>query len=197
MDLDLGAGFPIVAIAWVDFRSFSWVIRASVSRDDGASFGEVFRVDDATDVPWETIHSEPQVVFTGDGALLAVWTDLRVRREDYDIRARRFDLAAPGAASASVALASTDLAGRPQWRPALAASGDRVLVAWQDFRRGRNELRWTQSVDAGGTFAADASLHGDVAGEAFNPAVAVLRDRMVVVYESTSSGERRIAMATP
>ncbi len=184
-----------VAVLWTDFRSFSWQIRGAFSRDGGATFGDVFRVDDATEVPWETIHSEPRAVFNGDGAVVAVWTDLRVRREDYDVRARRFDPEDIAAAAPSIRLAATDTDQRPQWRPAVAALDDRIVAVWQDFRTGLNELRWTHSSDGGRTFAPDTPLHTGSGGEAFNPDVALTGDRIVFAYESTSSGERRVAVA--
>jgi hypothetical protein len=185
---------PRVAIAWADFRSFSWEIWGTVSVDNGTSFAAAVRLDDATEVDWETIHSEPQFAFTGDDSLVLVWTDLRVRHEDYDVRARRIVLDSNEPAPASVSLASTDVAGRPQWRPAVAALGDEVVVAWQDFREGRNELRYSRSSNAGRSFSADALLHDLAIAEAFNPAAAASGDRFMIVYESTASSRRRVVV---
>ncbi len=165
-----------------------------MSRDGGASFAAAMRLDDAVDVNWETIHSEPQLELGEDDSLLLVWTDLRVRYEDYDVRARRFT---NGQAAPSISLASTDTGSRPQWRPALALRDDQALAVWQDFRTGRNELRYTSSADADRSFAADVLLHDVPSGEAFNPTVAASAERFLVVYESTASGERRVVMASP
>jgi hypothetical protein len=76
----------------------------------------------------------------------------------------------------------------------VAALGDEVVVAWQDFREGRNELRYSRSSNAGRSFSADALLHDLAIAEAFNPAAAASGDRFMIVYESTASSRRRVVV---
>lgn len=47
------------------------------------------------------------------------------------------------------------LAASQQWHPSIAVRGDDVLVAWQDFRRGRNEVFLARSRDGGRHFDSD------------------------------------------
>jgi hypothetical protein len=179
-----------VAVAWGSFRPFRWVIEGAVSDDGGHTFGAP-RVWDDADVPFETIHSDPELVATDDGWLLA-WTDLRVRRPDHDARARRLPADGdPGAAPPSVHLAMTDLVGRPQWAPSVALEGDHALVAWQDLRQA-NGIRFAVSSDGGRTFGPDAAVPS-AGAQWFSPRVATgASGRFVIVAECTAGGHRRI-----
>lgn len=179
-----------VAVAWASFASFAWEIWGAFGGEGG--FGAPARLDDAS-VPFETIHADPRVAWA-DGAALVAWTDLRVRRPDYDVRARRVDPDDPSGSPPSVSLASSDAAGRPQWRPALAVSGGEVAIAWQDFRLDRNELRVARSTDGGRTFGADA-LAGPGEGEAYYPAMAGAEGAFVVAFEIVEGGPRRVTAA--
>ena len=172
-----------VAIAWADFRSFAWEIWGAFSSDRGASFDAPARLDDA-DVPHETIHSDPRLAFTDAGEVLLAWTDLRVRHPDYDVRARTIVPSDPGAATASIVLASTDAAARPQWEPAITVNGSSAAVAWQDFRDGSSRVRIAFSGDGGRSFGADRLVDDEIG---WSPAPAMLPDgRVRIAYESSS-----------
>jgi predicted amidohydrolase len=179
-----------VAVIWTDFRNYRWEIFAS--RFEGGTWSTPFRVDDAQ-VEHEVIHSDPRLALVPSGEL-AVWTDLRVRRPDDDVRASA--LGRDGAMP-SHALASSDRSARPQWRPAIAARGRRVVSVWQDMRGDHQSLRYALSEDEGATFAEDRPLFPEDDGvDRYCPEVVWLDDaHAVVVYETTASGARRIALA--
>ncbi|MFW6052200.1 MAG: hypothetical protein ACODAU_13560, partial [Myxococcota bacterium] len=165
-----------VAVAWASFRTDAWTIEGTVSPDDGAAFGMPTRWDDA-DVPFETIHSDPDLVPVDGGAWLLAWTDLRVRRPDYDVRARR--IPADGEVSdapPSLLLSGDDPDGRPQWAPSLAAPGDTIVAVWQDFRANRNETWMAQSADGGLSFGPGMRVSPEGGPERFRPQVAPLPD---------------------
>lgn len=175
-----------VAVAWTSFETFAWDVRGAFG--DAAGLGAPVRLDDAS-VPFETIHSDPRLAWV-DGAVLVAWTDLRVRRPDYDVRARRVDPDDVAGSPPSVSLAVTDTEGRPQWRPALAASGAGVVIAWQDFRTAQNELRIARSTDGGRTFAPDELLAPG--GDRYYPAAAASDAGTWVAYETVDRGPRRV-----
>lgn len=175
-----------VAVVWASFETFAWDIRGAFG--GAAGFGAPARLDDAS-VPFETIHADPRVAWV-DGAALVAWTDLRVRRPDYDVRARRVDPDDVAGSPPSVSLASTDAMGRPQWRPALAADGADVVVAWQDFRASQNDLRIARSADGGRTFAADERLAPG--GDRYYPAAAAAAGEVWVAFETVDRGPRRV-----
>ncbi len=175
-----------VAVAWASFETFAWDLRGAFG--GAAGFGAPVRLDDAS-VPFETIHSDPRVAWV-DGAVLVAWTDLRVRRPDHDVRARRIDPDDVAGSPPSVSLASTDAAARPQWRPAVAARGADVAIAWQDFRTSHNELRIARSTDGGRTFGADELLAPG--GDRYYPTAAVSDAQMWIAYETVDRGPRRV-----
>jgi predicted amidohydrolase len=182
-----GAG---AVLAWTDFRSYRWEIFAS--RFESGRWSAPFRADDAH-VDHEVIHSDPRIALSAGGDLV-VWTDLRVRRPDYDVRAA---FLGSDAALPSQPLASTDRAGRPQWRPAVAADGMRVVVVFQDMRIDHQTLRCAFSEDGGASFGPDRPLFPEDDGvDRYNPEVIWIDGaRALVAYETTASGARRIGLA--
>ena len=184
----------VVAIAWLDFRAFDWEVWGTMSADGGETFRDAFRIDDAVDAI-EPIHLDVESVILDDGTWVVAWTDLRHRRPDYDIRIRRVDPQSPASAMPSVAVATDDAAGRPQWRPALASVGETVAIAWQDLRGGDSELHFAVSEDGGRSFPRDGILVGVGPGSHYGPRVAFGSDgRGRVVAEDTSSGRRRVRL---
>jgi len=177
-----------VAVAWTDFRSFAWDIRGVLSTDGGESFGEVLRVDDA-DPPHEVIHSDPRSVLLDPDTWLVAWTDLRVRRPDYDVRVRRLSVGDPAAAAPSIVL-SPDPAGRPQWEPTVAVSSSRIVVVWQDFRADVNELYLAESTDGGERWT-DPDLLAGGATHRWLPAATLLPDGTLLVASELAAGARR------
>ena len=174
---DLGA-----TVALTEFSEYRWRIGRSRCTRSGCSALE--RVDQAT-VTSETIDTDPRIA--GD---TVVWTDLRVRRPDHDVRLRR------GASPETSSLATTDGEGAPQLRPAVALSpGGRALVVWQDARGSASSLR-ACVVLSDGTTTTDVALLDDDARR-YAPEVAWLdEERALVAYETTSTGERRVGVTT-
>jgi predicted amidohydrolase len=178
-----------VVVAWTDFRSFAWEIWGAFG--DAFGFGAPVRLDDA-DVPFETVHADPRAVILEDGAVLLAWTDLRERRANTDVRARRIDPASVTDSPPSISLASSDGLGRPQWRPSIAFESDAVVVVWQDLRVASNELRFALSEDGGRTFGADRAIREDGV-DRYSPAVAARGDRILVTFETLDRGPRRVS----
>jgi predicted amidohydrolase len=184
-----------VAVAWVDFRAYQWDVYLARSTDGGASFGAPIRVDDATEMP-ERIHDDPRVVFDSAGAVLCVWTDVRLRRGAS--RARVARISGTAAEPSRVLGSVPDTGSTPTSRPAIALSPTGGAVAvWQDLRGGVNDLY--VSVSASGTaFEGDARLDdgGDGPGQELQPDVVVLSNgRVVAAWEDTRSGVRRVRVA--
>jgi hypothetical protein len=158
-----------VAVAWTDFRNYSWDLFAAVSRDGGDSFvvapPENLRVDDASRIDGkspglERLHNDPTVDIAGDGTVRVAWTDQagrragcadcpEQRRPDTDIA---FAILGPEATEFSSnvriddtgdGLKSEDRKGfSNQWRPSLAedAATGRLYAVWQDHRDGNNDI---------------------------------------------------------
>lgn len=168
------------SIVFTDFSEYRWRIARTRCTSEGCD--ALLRVDGAT-IAHETIDTDPRIA--GD---VVVWTDLRVRRPDHDVRLRR------GASPETSPLASTDTTGAPQLRPAVAVDADgRALVVWQDARGAGSALR-ACVLGLDGTNTPDAPLLDDDVRR-YAPEVAWLEGGLAVAaYETTSTGERRIAV---
>lgn len=185
-------------LVWLDFRNQSWDVRASSSTDGGATWSPSVRVDgspsSAEGFPAENLHQDPAIAVLPDGTPMAAWSDARGRRVDRGIRVACSDDA--GASWAGDA--SADRTGKreaDQWAPALAVGPEgEVVVAWQDHRRGWNQVYAAVSVDGGRTFGPSVRVARSTAQQ-WQPAVAVGPDGRVGVAFSQGYGDRRIRVA--
>ncbi|MCS6798980.1 MAG: hypothetical protein NZ898_10695 [Myxococcota bacterium] len=169
-----------VRVVFTEFSEYRWRVASVTCTPTGC--GELERVDGA-DVPHETLHADP----AADGSW-AVWTDLRVRRPDHDVRARRV-----GGAE-TPPLASSDAQGWPQLRPDVAALGDGgAVVVWQDARGGRSELRAAR-LESDGSVGMDFAIFGDDVPR-FAPQVVWLEGGPIVAFETTAAGRRQVGVA--
>ena len=187
------------AIAFIDFRSFTWEVHGAFREAGAEAFSDVIRLDDAVDAA-EPIHSDPTITLLEGGAALLAHTDLRVRREDYDPRVRLFSFADGGGideANESLSLASSDADGWSQWRPVIEASGATIYAAFQDFRGGLNHIRFAISEDGGAHFSEDRALISGAEADAFSPIflAGVGGSAPSIVFEATGSGRRQLALS--
>lgn len=147
-----------VWVAWQDDSSGTWRVYVSRSDDGGRRFGPPVAV--GADAPAGAAQWRPAIAATGPGRAVVAWIDERGRFATEDraqaqlwtarleggavLDARRLD-----DAPAPVPLAaSLDHA----WAPTVAAAGDRVTVAWLDFRTYDWRTVARESADGGATF---------------------------------------------
>jgi len=196
-----------VHVAWTDFRSYAWELFAASSADSGTTFGANVRVDDAPTAV-ERIHERPALAVGADGAVHAVWTDLRSREPDTNVfSARSTDGGATFSANRRVDDAAAGFdpdrdTPSGQWHPALAAAGARLFVAWQDDRLGNNDVFFTSSADGGATFAPSERVDdtGDGGSGQARPALALAgagrKRRCLVVWEDDRNGDTDVYLAS-
>jgi len=185
-----------VAVAWVGFRDFSWDVFVSRSTDGGRTFSSPKRVDDAPS-RYERIHSDPALLFLRDGTLLCGWSDMREQRLPSRVRVAR------GTPGFSKGRFLTNKAGPDDnsWRLDVAGRHDseRVAAVWQDYRNETNHIYMALSRDAGATFAEEQRVDDgdDARNSQYAPQVAAIdAERVLVLWEDTRSGQRRIRYAT-
>jgi len=187
----------IVAIAWVDFRSYNWDVYYAESDDRGATFGANLRVDDFAG--FERLNERPSVAIGRRGRVHVAWTDLRAREADTNIFYSRSDRGA--AFTPNARLDDAGAAPTNQWHPSLAADGDFLFAAWQDDRDGDNDVRFARSVDAGDTFGSSERVDDTGSGRSAQtrPALALARHgrRRVcyVVWEDDRDGDPNVYLA--
>ena len=159
--------------------------------------GPVLRV---TDDEWEIDgcpHHGGGIAADGRGNLHIVWfTDgakrkgifhRRIAQTDFSKTDARLDMSAP--------LALGD-AARQAGHPAVAASGDRVLLAWREFD-GRRFSAWAMlSQDAGASWGAPQKL-AEAAQQADYALPLVDARQALVVWNATEEGLRVLAVAKP
>lgn len=150
--------------AWQDRSSGVWRAYITRSTDGGRTFGPPMPVDERA--PSGVQQWKPQVAATGAGRAVLTWIDERGRFSGDDlpqseVRAATVegDDVAPSVriddGPAPVPLAATlDHA----WAPSVAASGDRVVVSWIDFRTYDWRVWARESSDGGRSFAAARML---------------------------------------
>lgn len=179
----ISADADAATVVFTEFSEYRWrIARVRCSR---LGCGELERLDQA-EVAHETIDTDPRIARD-----VVVWTDLRVRRPDHDVRLRR------GASAESASLARSDASGSPQLRPAvtLGPRGD-ALVVFQDARDGGSTLR-LGGVGASGDVRDDEPLLDDDVSR-YAPEIVWLEGgavaAVVVAYETTSSGRRRVGL---
>jgi hypothetical protein len=142
-------------IVWQDSRSGNEDIYASVSRDNGTTFGPSKRVDDSSG---SSEQIEPAVAVSGNGTILLTWQDSRRSVFDYDIFfAKSYDDGATFTRNVKV----DDSNGVISWqeRPSIATTiGGAIFIAWTDDRTHNLRVRGAYSLDGGQTFSSSAEV---------------------------------------
>ncbi len=99
---------------------------------------------------------------------------------------------APGALGASREVAPGSAA--PQVGPRVAASGERVAVAWSERESGGSRTRVSVSSDGGATFGAPVAVGGGGTSE-LSPAVAVDGDLVAVAWQERGPAGNHVVVA--
>ncbi len=175
-----------VVVLWEDTRGGLSQVRANRSLDAGLTWlGEDVRLDDGTGPDGSSL--EVSVAEQGD-LVYAAWQDDRNGADDVYF-ARSTDAGATWSPDRRL---DTDVLGVAASRgPRVAASGDRVVVVWQDDRDGAFDVRVNVSSDAGQTWLpADLRLDTDApgVGDSRGPRIAMDGDRVVVVWQDDRDG---------
>jgi len=154
-------------VAWTDFRNYNWDIYVARARS-GASFSNNVRVDDAPAL--ERLDDHPSLAVDRYGMVHAVWADRRDTGGDTNIvyasshnAGRTFSANRQIDSSMAGFDVDRDTASN-QWNPRMRASGDDLLVVWQDNRLGNNDIFFTRSVDRGTSFTPDERVDDTGAG---------------------------------
>ena len=166
-----------VAVAWTDFRSYDWRIRAAESADGGRSFAAP-RGRETTPRRLEALDDTPRAAYAGS-RLRVAWT--RYARSEDPLPNPLYDVVVDGR--------QVDGDGRAQvdaFAPALAPP----FVAWQDHPRGAAVVRVRR---LGGRVhrVQDAGARGN----AWRPALVRAGGRLVVAWEDARGGAPRIYVA--
>jgi len=172
-----------VVVAWEDSRSGGSDIYANVSTDGGASFGDDTRLDGGDDAG--ASNSFLPSIAMADDHVYVVWHDERngVGRDVF------MSASADGGASwpDEPKRIDGDAAGQSDaLHPVVAATGDRVHVAWQDDRSGGYDILHRFSRDGGETWAGDEiRMDTDAGGESqsYDPVIRVVNQTVLVGWE--------------
>lgn len=200
----LASGATVVA-AWADFRNYNWDIFSTRSTDRGRTFAANVRVDDYPD--FERINDQPGLAIGRGGTIHAVWSDIRAREPDANIFYTRSAAGGPSFEpsrqldDSRTGFDPDHATPNSQWRPTLAASGDRLFVAWQDHRLGNADVFFTSSRDGGSTFAPSERVDDSGAGNSTQttPSIAIAgkgsRRTCYVAWEDDRDGTSDIRLA--
>ncbi|MGQ9582932.1 MAG: hypothetical protein ACUVV6_05385, partial [Thermoplasmatota archaeon] len=175
-----------VWVVWMDNRSGDEDIYMATSTDGGSTFSPNTRVDDG---PPGTNQSHPSIAISGSGRVAVAWED--TRGGDRDIRCAFSDGGSSFGPSSRV---NTDLSGREQLRPRLAADqGGEFHIVWYDNRSGDFDIYYARSQGASILPEIRVDSSGDKRTFQALPDVAVGPDgRVHVVWHDNGSGYFRV-----
>lgn len=189
-----------VFATWTDFRDDSWEVFATASVDGGRTFRRpASRVDTASEVVTpENLLYDPAIVAGGGDRVFVVWSDGR-SVSDADIVLRRSDdggvtwqpevrVDSTGDGSRDDERGPTGLGASQQWSPAIAVHDEDVVVAWQDFRDGFDQLYVARSTDGGQSFGVDHPI-APAAGFAHRYFPSLARDGAGTLYLAWQQGD--------
>lgn len=117
-----------VHVAWQEDGDGDWDIYHASSTDHGVSYGPSQRVNDLV----AGDQTDPAVAVGDEGRIYAAWSDLR--EDDGDVR---YAESTDGGSGFSASVQVNDRVPRGwQGNPALATSGGRIHLVWEDTRNG-------------------------------------------------------------
>lgn len=191
----VGARDGHVYIAFSDFREFSWDVYLAASTDGGETFAAASRINPTANVvvpasggdpvESERIHGDVALSLASSSDPIVAWTERQDRRYESRVRVWR---------NGATARADDASDGVDAWRPSLTTNpaGD-VLVVWQDLRDVTNGVRIAGAQAAPFDFGPSAGID-DPGPDAhsYGPQIAMLGNRILVVWEDTRSGYARI-----
>jgi len=121
-----------IYVAWQDSGGEGWDIYHTRSTDYGVSYGPSQRTNDLV----AGDQTDPAIAAQGDGQIYLAWADLR--EDDGDVR---YAESTNGGSSFSASVRVNDQTPRGwQGNPAIATSGDRVHLVWEDTRNGPPDI---------------------------------------------------------
>jgi hypothetical protein len=174
----------VVVVTWEDSRAGGSDVYANVSTDGGRSFGDDdARLDGGED--GGVSNSFLPSIAMANGHAYVVWHDER-NGEGRDVY---LNVSADGGATwlDEPLRVDSDAAGQSDsLNPAVAATGDRVHVVWQDDRAGGYDVLHRFSRDAGASWGGDeVRMDTDAGGEAqsYAPVLAVREDTVLVGWQ--------------
>ena len=175
-----------VYIVWTDNRSGDEDIYLAASGDGGASFSSNRRVDDG---PPGTNASYPSIAVLPSGKLAVAWEDTRSGSKDI-----RCAYSADGLTFGTSVQVNTDLSGREQFRPKVAAGTQDIFhVVWYDNRSGDFDIYYARSSGSGFQAETRVDDSGDSGTFQALPSVAVgPQERVHIVWHDTRYDGYRI-----
>ena len=174
-----------VVVAWEDRRNGKTDIYVNNSTDSGKTFGADDRRVDGGDDPGASESGQLQLVLAAPNAYV-VWQDDRYG-ENNDILLNYSHSSGDGWRDEALRVES-DAEGIADSRyPAVAAQGDRVLVAFQDNRSGGYDifLRWSENAGSDWAEAEELRVEADDPGEAqsYYPRIALADDTWAILWQ--------------
>jgi hypothetical protein len=178
-----------VLLTWIDFMHYDWDVLSRLSTDGGAKFtDQVLVTKEAQDI--ETLSDSPRPFFTSAGPRVA-WTDWH-KRDTPDRLHPQYDtyLAEPGNDAVQV----DPYGPRPvsTFWPAPCAAGRDAFVAWQDSSAGVARIRVSRVTSRVGR----ARRVSDTAANAWRPAIACPKGRVLLAWEDDRHGPPQIYTAS-
>lgn len=177
-----------VLVAWIDFHSYDWDVRARYSSDRGATFGSENPVN-VTPKAIESLEASPHAALGAKGPLIA-FTDWRKSPSSARAPSSLYDIELEAFGDHPRKIDGTGASHVSAFWPAVAAVPRGALVAWQDMRRGVGDIRLARV----GPFIGRSRRidgHGSV-GNAWRPAIAVSRGRAIVAWEDDRDGPSQV-----
>ena len=196
-------------VLWFDSRDGDYDIYYAHESDRGDGFTAAVRINDDKDHPVEAnafgddepedsagpaFQTLPSLALDQSGVIYAAWQDYR--RNQADIY---FAKSTDGGQTFSRNLRVNDDMGRAgQLYPSLAVDARGTLyLAWHDFRKGNQDIYFSQSIDGGQTFSRNIRVNDDPGTDGqFNPSLAVDAEGTVyVAWHDLREGQADIYFA--
>ncbi|RMH42939.1 MAG: hypothetical protein D6689_06520 [Deltaproteobacteria bacterium] len=157
------------------------------SVDGGATWTAPRRLDDGG-FP-ERLAMDVAIDLGPGGEWTVVWSTVRGRGYDADV-------ALATSAGGPLAFAPDADPPRDQWAPAIARAGDALVVAWQDFRNGSNDIYLSVVRDGAFGPAVRVDDGGDSAAQSWRPALAASAGGVVyAAWEDSRTGHAELRWA--
>jgi hypothetical protein len=175
----LAVGGSNLNLVWQEVVSANYEIYFMKSADGGATWQAARRL---TQNPQNSIY--PRVAASGSRIYVA-WHDFSTGNDEI-----YFLASADGGATWQPFQMLTHNKGH-SFIPDIAVSGSNVYVVWEDDTPGNYEIYLRKSADQGATWQAPLRLTTN-AGSSFNPALAIGRSKIYVVWEDATPGNYEI-----
>ncbi|WP_205697370.1 hypothetical protein [Conexibacter sp. SYSU D00693] len=185
-----------VLVAWLDFATYDWRVRARRSSDGGRTFGGAEPTGSGAP-QLEQLADHPQAALTAAGKPLVAFADWRKDPTTADRPHRLQDVVVAPVGGSAVQVDGDGDAQRPAFAPAIAAlPRGGAVVAWQGHRHGPADVLAARVDDEGRALRVlrvdDTRLAGS--GQ-WRPAVAAGPRQVVVAWEDDRGGPPQVVVA--